>query len=43
LEKALHDVPLFREFAGLNWSRRPPDESTTLHLRHLLERHKLAE
>ena len=29
MEEALHDVPLFREFAGLdNWTTRLPDEST---------------
>jgi transposase, IS5 family len=44
MEEALHDVPLFREFAGLdNWSTRLPDESTILRFRHLLEKHKLAE
>jgi len=43
MEEALHDVPLFREFAGLGWDTRLPDESTILRFRHLLERHKLAE
>jgi IS5 family transposase len=44
MEEALHDVPLFRDFAGLsNWGDRLPDESTILRFRHLLERHKLAE
>jgi IS5 family transposase len=44
MEESLHDVPLFREFAGLdNWSTRLPDETTILRFRHLLERHKLAE
>jgi IS5 family transposase len=44
MEEALHEVALFREFAGLdNWSTRLPDESTILRFRHLLERHKLAE
>ena len=43
MEEALHDVPLFREFAGLdNWNHRLPDESTILRFRHLLEKHKLA-
>ena len=43
VEEALHDVPLFREFAVLdNWSTRLPDESTILRFRHLLEKHKLA-
>ena len=43
MEEALHDVPLFREFAQLSWDQRLPDESTILRFRHLLERHKLAE
>ena len=43
MEDALHDVPLFREFAGLGgWDDRLPDESTILRFRHLLEKHKLA-
>ncbi len=43
MEEALHDVPLFREFAQLSWDQRLPDESTMLRFRHLLERHKLAD
>jgi transposase, IS5 family len=43
MEESLHDVPLFREFAGLNYEMRLPDESTILRFRHLLEEHKLAE
>jgi IS5 family transposase len=43
MEEALHDVPLFREFAQLSWDQRLPDESTILRFRHLLEKHKLAE
>jgi IS5 family transposase len=44
MEEALHDVPLFRDFAGLGgWDDRLPDESTILRFRHLLEKHKLAE
>ena len=44
MEEALHDTPLYREFAGLdNWTSRLPDESTILRFRHLLEQHKLAE
>jgi IS5 family transposase len=43
MEEALCDVPLFREFAGLNYEMRPPDERTILRFRHLLEEHKLAE
>ncbi len=43
MEEALHDIALFREFAGLSWDSRLPDESTILRFRHLLEKHKLAE
>ena len=43
MEEALFDVPLYREFAGLdNGNVRLPDESTILRFRHLLEAHKLA-
>lgn len=42
MEEALHDVPLFREFAGLGgWADALPDETTILRFRHLLEKHKL--
>ena len=41
MEESLHDVPLFREFAGLNWDTRLPDETTILRFRRLLEEHKL--
>lgn len=43
MEEALHDVPMFREFAGLNWDTAVPDETTILRFRRLLEEHKLAE
>ena len=44
MEEALHDVPLYREFAGLEGPmRRMPDESTILRFRHLLEKHKLGD
>lgn len=43
MEEALHDVPLFREFASLGWDVRLPDETTILRFRHLLEQHALAE
>jgi IS5 family transposase len=43
MEEALHDVPLFREFAQLTWDQRLPDESTILRFRNLLEHHKPAE
>ena len=44
MEEALHDMPLYREFAGLEGPmRRMPDESTILRFRHLLEKHKLGD
>ena len=42
MEEALHDTPMYREFASLGWTTRLPDESTILRFRHLLEQHKLA-
>lgn len=43
MEKTLHDVPLYREFAGLDaGATRMPDESTILRFRHLLEEHHLS-
>src|SRR2546423_14592304 len=43
MEEALHDVPLYREFAKLDGATtRLPDETTILRFRHLLERHNLA-
>lgn len=43
MEEALHDVPLYREFAQLDGAiERLPDETTILRFRHLLERHALA-
>ena len=43
MEEALHDVPLYREFAGLgDGVSRLPDETTILRFRHLLETHDLA-
>ncbi len=48
MEKALHDVLLFRKFSSLGWDTRLPDETTILRLgktrspRRLLEDHKLA-
>ena len=43
IEEALHDVLLYREFAGPDiWTTRLPDESTILRFRHLLEKYKLA-
>jgi IS5 family transposase len=38
----VHDVSLFREFAGLGrWDDSLPDESTILRFRRALEKHKL--
>jgi len=43
MEEALHDAPLYREFAPLDAGiTRLPDESTILRFRHLLERNELA-
>jgi len=43
MEEALHDTPLYCEFAGLDAGiTRLPDESTILRFRHLLEEHKLS-
>jgi transposase, IS5 family len=43
MEEALHDVPLYREFAGLgDGVSRLPDETTILRFRHLFEAHDLA-
>ncbi|MFM0328028.1 IS5 family transposase [Caballeronia glebae] len=43
MEEALYDVPLYREFAGLDGAMaRLPDETTILRFRHLLEAHGIA-
>ena len=43
MEESLHDVPLFREFAGLGgWAQALPDETTILRFRHKLEEKRLA-
>ena len=43
MEEALHDMPVFREFAKLeDGVKRLPDETTILRFRHLLEKHDLA-
>ena len=42
MEEALHDVPLFRDFAGLSWDTRLPDETTIVRFRRLLEAHEPA-
>jgi len=42
MEEALHDMPAFRHFAGLDLSRDAmPDETTILRFRHLLEKHDI--
>jgi IS5 family transposase len=44
MEEALHDTPLYREFAGLDMGiTRVPDETTILRFRHLLETHGIAQ
>ncbi|MDR0703294.1 MAG: IS5 family transposase [Azoarcus sp.] len=44
MEEALHDIPAFRRFAGLDaFEDVIPDESTILHFRHFLERHDFGE
>jgi transposase, IS5 family len=44
MEEALHDIPLYREFAQLDAGiTRLPDESTILRFRHLLEEHGLGQ
>lgn len=43
MEEALHDVPLFRDFAGLSsWDDAVPSETSILRFRHRLEKNKLA-
>jgi IS5 family transposase len=42
MEEWLHDVPMYRESAGLGRTTQLPDESSIPRLRHLLEKHKLA-
>jgi IS5 family transposase len=44
MQESLHDIPLYRDFCGLDAAHsRLPDESTILKFRHLLEEHKLAD
>ena len=44
MEEALHDIPLYREFAHLDAGiTRLPDESTILRFRHLLEAQGLGQ
>jgi IS5 family transposase len=44
MEEALHDVPMLREFAGLDAGEDAmPDETTILKFRRLLETHALAQ
>ena len=43
MEEALHDTPMYRDFAALDEGiTRLPDETTILRFRHLLETHHLA-
>ncbi|MEC4746990.1 IS5 family transposase [Methylomicrobium sp. Wu6] len=44
MEEALHDIPMLREFAGLDAGEDAmPDETTILKFRRLLESHQLAQ
>jgi IS5 family transposase len=44
MEEALHDIPMYREFAHLDAGvTRLPDESTILRFRHPLEEHELGQ
>ena len=44
MEEALHDIPLYQEFARLDAGiSRLPDESTILRFRHLLEEYELGQ
>ena len=44
MEEALHDIPLYRDFAGLDAGMsRLPDETTILRFRHLLEANDLSQ
>lgn len=43
MEEALYDMPMFREFAGLDMGEEClPEKSTILRFRHLLEKHQLS-
>ena len=44
MEDALYDIESIRRFAGIDLQTDAvPDETTILHFRHLLEKHKLTE
>jgi hypothetical protein len=43
MQEALFDVPMYRDFAGLDGMARLPDRVSILRFRHLLEEHRLAE
>ena len=43
MEEALFDTPLYREFVKLDAHNLLSHESTILHFRHWLGRHKLAD
>ena len=43
MEDMLYEVEPVRRFVGLRLSAALPDETTILHFRHLLEKHRLGE
>jgi len=43
MEKAMFDVPMYRDFAGLDGMAVLPDRVSILRFRHLLQEHQLAE
>lgn len=43
MEDALYEIESMRRFAGLRLSDKLPDETTILHFRHFLERHRLGK
>ena len=43
MEDMLYEVEPVRRFVGLRLSEALPDETTILHFRHLLEKHRLGE
>ncbi|MCY4437042.1 MAG: transposase, partial [Chloroflexi bacterium] len=43
MEDMLYEVEPVRRFVGLRLSAALPDETTILHFRHMLEKHRLGE
>ena len=43
MEEALFETPLYRDFAGMDANARLPDRVSIFRLRHLLEKHHLAQ